>query len=169
MVCLGSAVNWNRQDCNRQSMQRVQNTWSTGTGLSKYSDTNLIFQLDVVLILDIINSKRFSGMNAKLVTTCSRICVTIYSNNDSSSNNSLNRLNLWLLFIHWFSHAKKKYQLKLYSNSCDVFVYFCVLVIFDFSVKSRHLKTIENTNVYKWTESGAGAMLMKTKIPELEA
>jgi len=63
----------------------------------------------------------------------------------------------------------KKYQLKLYSNSCDVFVYFCVLVIFDFPVKSRHLKTIENTNVYKWTESGAGAMLMKTKIPELEA
>jgi len=25
MVCLGSAVGWNRQDCNRQSMQRVQN------------------------------------------------------------------------------------------------------------------------------------------------
>jgi len=25
MVCLGSAVSWNRQDCNSQSMQRVQN------------------------------------------------------------------------------------------------------------------------------------------------
>ena len=25
MVCLGSAVSWNRQDCNRQSMQQVQN------------------------------------------------------------------------------------------------------------------------------------------------
>jgi len=24
MVCPGSAVRWNRQDCNRQSMQRVQ-------------------------------------------------------------------------------------------------------------------------------------------------
>jgi len=33
MVCSSSAVNWNRQDCNRQSMQGVQNTWSIGTGL----------------------------------------------------------------------------------------------------------------------------------------
>jgi len=33
MVCPGSAVSWNRQDFNRQSMQRVQNTWSIGTGL----------------------------------------------------------------------------------------------------------------------------------------
>jgi len=33
MVCPGSAVSWNRQDCNRQSMQRVQKTCSVGTGL----------------------------------------------------------------------------------------------------------------------------------------
>jgi len=33
MVCPGSAVSWNRQDCNRHSMQRVQNTWSLGTSL----------------------------------------------------------------------------------------------------------------------------------------
>jgi len=33
MVCLGSPVSSNRQNCNRQSMQRVQNTWSIGTGL----------------------------------------------------------------------------------------------------------------------------------------
>jgi len=26
MVCPGSAVSWNRQGCNRPSMQRVQNT-----------------------------------------------------------------------------------------------------------------------------------------------
>jgi len=26
IVCLGSAVSWNHQDGNRQSMQRVQNT-----------------------------------------------------------------------------------------------------------------------------------------------
>jgi len=31
MVCPGSAVSWNRQDCIRQSMQRVQNAWSIGT------------------------------------------------------------------------------------------------------------------------------------------
>jgi len=33
MVCLVSAVSWNCQYCNRQSIQRVQNTWSIGTGL----------------------------------------------------------------------------------------------------------------------------------------
>jgi len=33
MVWPGSAASWNRQDCNRQSIQRVQNTWSIGTGL----------------------------------------------------------------------------------------------------------------------------------------
>ena len=33
MVCPGSAVSWNRQDCDRQSIQRMQNTWSIGTGL----------------------------------------------------------------------------------------------------------------------------------------
>jgi len=32
MVSPGSAVNWNRQDYNRQSMQRVKNTWSVETG-----------------------------------------------------------------------------------------------------------------------------------------
>jgi len=33
MVFPGSVVSWNRQDYNRQSMQRVQNTWSIETGL----------------------------------------------------------------------------------------------------------------------------------------
>jgi len=33
MVCPGSAVSWNHQRCNRQSMQQVQKTWSIGTGL----------------------------------------------------------------------------------------------------------------------------------------
>jgi len=32
MVCPGSAVSWNCQDCNRQSMQRVQNSWSIRIG-----------------------------------------------------------------------------------------------------------------------------------------
>jgi len=30
MVCPGRTVSWNRQECNRQSMQRVQYTWSIG-------------------------------------------------------------------------------------------------------------------------------------------
>jgi len=33
LVCPGTAVSWNRQDCNRQSMQRMQNTWSHGASL----------------------------------------------------------------------------------------------------------------------------------------
>jgi len=33
MVSPGSALSWNCQGCNRQSMQRVQNTLSIGTGL----------------------------------------------------------------------------------------------------------------------------------------
>jgi len=33
MVCPGSAVSWNRQDCSGQSMKRVQSTWSVGNGL----------------------------------------------------------------------------------------------------------------------------------------
>jgi len=41
MVCLGSAVRWNRQDCNRQSMQRVQNTWSIPTGLCLNARTQM--------------------------------------------------------------------------------------------------------------------------------
>jgi len=39
MVCPGSAVSWNRQDCNRQSMQRAQNTWSIGTVLCLHPRT----------------------------------------------------------------------------------------------------------------------------------
>jgi len=33
MVCLGRVVSWHHQDCNRQSMQRMRNGWSTGTEL----------------------------------------------------------------------------------------------------------------------------------------
>jgi len=35
VVFPGSALRWNRQGCNRQSMQRVQNTLSIGTDLLK--------------------------------------------------------------------------------------------------------------------------------------
>jgi len=41
MVCAGSAVSWNREDCNRQSMQRVHNTWSVGAGLCLNSRTQM--------------------------------------------------------------------------------------------------------------------------------
>jgi len=60
--CLGSAVSWNRQDCNRQSMIRVQNTsvnwdWS----VFKCSDRNVVFQTAIFLILFVSNNKRSSG------------------------------------------------------------------------------------------------------------
>jgi len=41
MVCQGSVVSWNRQGCNRQSMQRVQNTWSIGTCLCLNARTQM--------------------------------------------------------------------------------------------------------------------------------
>jgi len=41
MVCPDSAVSWNRKDRNRQSMQRVQNTWSIGTGLCLNARTQM--------------------------------------------------------------------------------------------------------------------------------
>jgi len=41
MVYPGSAVIWNLQDCNRQSMQRVQKTWSIETGLCLNARTQM--------------------------------------------------------------------------------------------------------------------------------
>jgi len=43
MVCPGSTVTWNRQGCNKQSMQQVQNTWSVGTGLLLNALTQIYF------------------------------------------------------------------------------------------------------------------------------
>jgi len=39
--CPDSAVSWNRQDCNKQNMQRVQNTGSVGTGLYLNARTHM--------------------------------------------------------------------------------------------------------------------------------
>jgi len=41
VVCPGSAESWNCQDCSRQSMQRVQNTRSVGTGLCLNAQTQI--------------------------------------------------------------------------------------------------------------------------------
>ena len=42
-VCPCSAVSWNHQHCNRQSMQRVQNAWPIGTGLCLNARTQMYF------------------------------------------------------------------------------------------------------------------------------
>jgi len=42
-VCQRSTLSWNRQDCNRKSMQRAQNTWSIGTGLCLIARKQILF------------------------------------------------------------------------------------------------------------------------------
>jgi len=77
MVCPGRAVSWNRQDCNRQSMQVVQNTWSVGTAWSvfKCSGTNVVFQTAIFLILVVRNNKTSPEIDGKTSDCLSRICL----------------------------------------------------------------------------------------------
>jgi len=75
MVYPGSAVSWNRQDCNRQSMQRVQNTWSTGSGLCLNARTQMWFSKEPFFILVVRNNKRSSGIGGKTSECPSRNCL----------------------------------------------------------------------------------------------
>ena len=75
IVCLGSTVSWNRQGCNRQSMQRVQNTWLIGTGLRKCSDINVVVQTAIFLILVVRNNKTSSGIDGKTRDCLFRNCL----------------------------------------------------------------------------------------------
>jgi len=77
---------------NSQSMQRVQNTWSFGTGLFKCSDTNLVFQTVIFLILVVRNNN--DGQRPSEI-----VYITVILSYVSASNCSLNRLNLCLLFL----------------------------------------------------------------------
>jgi len=71
MVYPSSAVDGNRQECNRQSMQCVQTTWSNWDWIvSKCSDTNAIFQAAVFLIRVITNNKNKSKINDCLYRIC---------------------------------------------------------------------------------------------------
>jgi len=54
-------------------MQRVQNTGRLGLTVSKYLDTNLIFQTNIFLISVVINNKRSSGSNGKTSDCFSKI------------------------------------------------------------------------------------------------
>jgi len=115
MVCARSAVSWNRQDRNWQSMQRVQNTsvnwhWS----VFKCSDTNVVFQTAIFLILVVRNNKRSSGIDGKTSDCLSRNCLYhCYLELRFCFNCSLHRLNLWLLFFRWFPHGKSAACKKL--------------------------------------------------------
>jgi len=96
MLCPGSAVSWNRRHCNRQSMQRVQNTWSIGTGLCLMFGHKCSFPNSLFLIL-VRNNKRSSGIDGKTSDCLSRNClysITVILSYVSVSNYSLKRLNL---------------------------------------------------------------------------
>jgi len=84
----------------------------------------------------------------------------------SSTNYSLNRLNLWLLFFRWFPHCKsaaycKKNNRLNYSKKFGIFSYFCVLDIINFPFNLKHTKTNENINLWKRTEAEAGVGAMR--------
>ena len=76
----------------------------------------------------------------------------------SASNCSVDRLNLWFFFFHWFPHGRallaKNYQIKLLTKF-GILSRFGVLGIIHFSFNLRHTKTIGNINVWKGTEAGA--------------
>jgi len=73
MVYPDGAVSWNRQDCNMQTMQRVQNTWSIGTGLCQNARTQCIFPNRYFLDSGRKNNNRSSGINSKTRDCLSRI------------------------------------------------------------------------------------------------
>ena len=96
MVCPGSAVSWNRQDCNRQSMQRVQITWSIGTALCQNAKHM---------------SKGLRALTAKPATAFPEIVyITVIVSYVSASNCSTCD---WLLFFRWFPHGKSAACKKL--------------------------------------------------------
>jgi len=49
MVWLGSAVSWNRQNCNKQSMRQVQHLVTWDWSVFKCLDTNVVFQTAIFL------------------------------------------------------------------------------------------------------------------------
>ena len=124
MVFLGRAVIWHRQDCNRQSMQRVQITWSIGTALCQNARTQIWFSKQTFSWFQVVsNNKRPPGINSKASDCFSRICLYYSMNlsNVSASNWCLNCLKLWLLFFPWVSHGKSTDCRKLpYSNKFDI-------------------------------------------------
>jgi len=62
-------LGYNRQ-CETSAKHLVDWDWV----VSKYSDTNLVFQTDV-LIPVVINNKKSSGINSKTIDCLSRICL----------------------------------------------------------------------------------------------
>ena len=58
--------------------EHCANPWLTGTGLTKYSNTNLVFQKDAFLILVVINNKYSLALTTKPVTVFSEFVNHIF-------------------------------------------------------------------------------------------
>jgi len=76
MVCPGSAVSWNRQDYNRprhatSAKHLVNCDWSVFI----CSDTNVVFQTAIFLILVVRNNKTSSDIDNKTSSCLSRNCL----------------------------------------------------------------------------------------------
>jgi len=148
----------------------------------KCSDTNIVFQTAILLILVTRNNKRSSGNDGKTSDCLSGICLYYRYLELRFYFLLVNVLWIvgtcnWCLF-RWFSRGKSavctKQHMKLLKK-----VRYILLVLsawYDsFSIFIlKHTKTIENINMWKWTEAGAravkkrssgvGVTLMKTKI-----
>ena len=78
-----------------ESMQRVQNTWSAGTGLCSNPRTQIYVSKQPFFILDIGNNKGLQALTANPAITFSEVVYIIATlSYVFSSNCSLNRLNL---------------------------------------------------------------------------
>ena len=138
--------------------------------MSKCSDTNVVFQTAIFLILFVRNNKRSSGIDGKPATAFPEfVYIAVILSYISASNCSLNRLNLWLLFFRWFPHGKSaacKYipdKITLKSWAFLLVLYSLLHTsIFHFLFNLRHTKPIENLNVWKRTEVEAGAVIKES-------
>jgi len=98
MIFPDSAVSWNHQDRNRQSMQRVQNAWSIGTGLCSNARTQMYhvpFQTAIFFILVVRIIKGRQPLTEKPATDFPEFVYIIVILSYVFANNCpLNRLNL---------------------------------------------------------------------------
>ena len=127
----GSAVSWNRQDCDRQSMQRVQNTWSIGTGLCLTVRTQMQFSKEPFSwFWSQEITKGPQALTAKPAAVFPEfVYIIVILSYVFARNCSPNRLNLCLLFFRWFPHGKSAVYKKLPETTRKSLVYRILLAL----------------------------------------
>jgi len=92
-------------------------------------------------------TKRPQALAAKSMTGFPEVYATINVSKISSNNWPLKRLNLWLLFIPWFSHAKRAACKKLLDvplQAIVIYIFcFCVLDIYHFPNNLGHTQKLK--------------------------